>query len=96
MLLTKLEWSLTPDACTRHHFPPEDLIKEDRSVYSEEDFIDGVFDDFVPSGYYYDSDNNNAVVSEDDGEHKKRVRVQKEMGKSTRIYSSVSSVSRKL
>lgn len=52
----------------------------------------GVFDDFVPSGYYYDFDYNNAVVSEDDEEHKKRVRVQKETGNSTRR----SSVSRKL
>jgi hypothetical protein len=51
----------------------KDQIKEDRSVCSKEDFIDGVFDDFVPSGYYNDFDNNNAVVSEDDEEHKKRV-----------------------
>ena len=50
----------------------KEQIEEERSVYSEEDFIDGVFDDF-PSGYYYDFDNNNAVISEDDDDHEKLV-----------------------
>jgi hypothetical protein len=44
----------------------KDQIEENRNaVYSKEDFIDGVFDDF-PRACYCDSDNRRAVIIEDD------------------------------